>query len=630
MAENGRRHAGEDKRALALTMAALGVVYGDIGTSPLYALKECFHGPHAIAVTAPNVLGILSLIFWSLVLIISIKYLALVLRADNNGEGGILSLMALVGRPQEKFARERRLVVLCGLFGAALLYGDGIITPAISVLSATEGLSLATPLFEPYVQVITVAILFGIFLLQSRGTARVGAIFGPVTLLWFAVLGLLGLGSIVQHPGILTAANPLHAVNFFAESRWQGFLVLGSVFLVVTGGEALYADMGHFGAQPIRRAWFAVVLPCLLLNYFGQGALLLDNPGAAENPFYFLAPRWALLPLIALATAATVIASQAVITGAFSLTWQAVQLGYLPRFHWRHTSEEEYGQIFIPRVNSLLLLCTVGLVLGFRTSSNLAAAYGVAVTTTMVITTVLFGIVALRRWSWHPALVFGVVAVFLVPELAFFGANIIKLPQGGWFPLLVGAAVLVAMLTWRRGREILRDRLADQATSFHALFEQIEAKPPVRIPGTAVYMTGNLDVVPPAMSRLLKHMGTLHERVVLLSVVIKDEPKVPQAPHIECEHLAPDLYRVTAYYGYVQQPNAPGAVRKCARLGLALDPDDVTYIIGRETLLPSHRPGMAIWRERLFAAMARNAGSATAFFSIPTDRVLEIGAQIEL
>jgi len=616
-----------DQRARAVALAALGIVYGDIGTSPIYAMRECFHGPHGIAATPAHVLGVLSLIVWSLIVVISIKYLTFILRADNQGEGGILALMALVVTPNGN-GRGRAMLVTIGLFGAALLYGDGIITPAISVLSAVEGLRIATPVFEPFVIPLTIGILFGLFSIQSRGTGRVGTFFGPVIFLWFVSLAVLGLASIVSTPHVLTAFNPVHAVRFFAEGGWAGFVVLGSVFLVVTGGEALYADMGHFGRSPIRRVWFAIVLPALLLNYFGQGALLIRNPEFAAHPFYHLAPRWALYGLVTLATAATVIASQAVITGSFSLTWQAIQLGYLPRLEIRHTSREEVGQVFIPAINTLLLVSTVAVVVGFRTSSNLAAAYGLAVTATMVITTMLAFLVMRRLWGWSALAAGAVTTIFVAIEIGFLASNLIKFVDGGWFSVCIGLGILAMMTTWQRGRRILAERLKEKAITFDKLDEWLAAGPPARIPGTAVYLTGDLAGMPPALRRTVRHLKIVHERVVLLRVETVRRPFVPNAERVEVHEIRPSVYGVTARYGFMEMPNVPRIVEQCKQHGLTID--DPTYVLSRETLLATERPGMAIWREKLFAIMSRNAGPATEFFRLPADRVIEIGAQIEL
>ena len=613
-----------------LSLAALGVVYGDIGTSPLYAMRECFHGPHAIASTSPNVLGVLSLIFWSLVIVISVKYLVFVLRADNHGEGGILSLTALATPIKPSGRSERWFLIVMGIFGAALLYGDGIITPAISILGAMEGLTVATPLLNPYVVPITIVIIIALFLFQSHGTARVGKVFGPVTFLWFVALAALGIVQIVRYPEVIAAVNPLHGVNFFLRNGWHGFLILGSVFLVVTGGEALYADMGHFGIRPIRLVWFAVVLPALLLNYFGQGALLLENPAAAENPFYRLAPSWALYPMIVLATAAAVIASQAVISGAYSLTMQAVQLGFSPRMKINHTSTTEYGQIYIPGVNWALMVGCIAIVIGFRTSSNLAAAYGVAVTSTMVITTVLFYVVARQLWGWGRLTAGSLAAFFLVIDLAFFGANIIKVADGGWFPLLLAAIVFTVMTTWKKGRRILNERIQSEARSLEEFLQEIERHPPTRVPGTAVFMNGNASRTPPALLHNLEHNKVLHERVLFLTVKTKQIPYVAPEERVEVERLGDGFYRMKVYYGFMEDPDIPKVLEGVQVPGLAFDPKETTYFLGRETIIASQRPGMALWREKLFSIISHNATTATAYFCIPPDRVVEMGEQIEI
>ncbi len=612
-----------------LVLAALGVVYGDIGTSPLYALRECFRGPHAVEPTAANVLGVLSLTMWSLILVVSVKYLVLILRADNRGEGGILALMALAVPPATE-GRGSYSLLLLGLFGAALLYGDGMITPAISVLSAIEGLTVATPVFGPYVIPLTVAVLVGIFALQRRGTGAIGALFGPITVAWFCCLAVLGLAALTRAPEVLAAVNPGHAGRFFSENGGRGFLVLGSVFLVVTGGEALYADMGHFGRRPIRLAWFTVVLPALLLNYFGQGALLLRDPALAANPFYHLAPSWALYPLVALATAATVIASQAVISGAFSLTWQAVQLGLLPRVRVIHTSEDEIGQIYIPLVNQGLLVATVALVLGFRTSSNLAAAYGVAVTGTMVITTILAFTVMRRLWGWSLPLAAALTGFFLAIDAAFLAANLVKVADGGWFPLLVGVGAVLLMTTWRTGRRMLIERLREQSMSLGELKQHVEAARPARVPGTVIYMTGHPELIPAALRRLLRVFNALHEHVVFLTVLAERVPRVEAGNRLKVQPLGLGFFRVTARYGFLEQPNVPRAVSQCRGQGLVIDPSVAIYVLSPETLIASPRPGMALWREKLFAFMAMNAARATGFYRIPTAQVLEVGGQIEL
>lgn len=629
--EGRERSSPPTRHLIYLAIGALGVVYGDIGTSPLYAFRESFHAEYGLAVVPHNVLGILSLIFWALLVVISVKYLVFVLRADNRGEGGILALAALIGlrRKVERHTPRYRLILL-GLFGTALLYGDGMITPAISVLSAVEGLEVATPFFQPYILPITIAILVGLFLIQRRGTERVGKIFGPVTLLWFVVLALLGLRWIVRQPGVLAAINPLYGFNFFWENGWPGFLVLGSVFLVVTGGEALYADMGHFGKAPIRLAWFTVVLPALLLNYFGQGALLLEQPEAVVNPFYRMAPAWALYPVVMIATTATVIASQALITGAFSLTRQAVQLGYLPRVTIHHTSADEIGQIYIPGINWLLMVSCIALVLAFGSSSNLAAAYGVAVTTTMVVTTLLLFMIEREHWRWPIGAAVAFTLFFLFIDLAFWGANLIKIPHGGWFPLVIGAVVFTLMTTWKRGRHILKERLRTDTVPFHTLAERLGADHYQHVPGTAIFMYSDPNLTPPALLHNLKHNKVLHEQVVLLSVETAEVPRVPREERIEVHKLENGFYRVILRYGFMEDPNVPRELARARRYGLTFKSTEVTYFLGRERVWVSKEPGMAIWRERLFAFMSRNARNATDFFRLPADRVVEVGAQVEL
>jgi KUP system potassium uptake protein len=613
-------------------VAALGIVYGNIGTSPLYALKECFHGAHHVPLTHANVLGVLSLIVWSLVLVVSVKYLAFVMRADNDGEGGILALMALAlqGKYQGP-PRSRWAIVIVGLFGAALLYGDGVITPAISVLSAMEGLSVATPAIgEGLVQLISIGVLAVLFWLQKRGTAGIGRLFGPITITWFLTLAALGVAEVVRTPEVLGALNPAHAMAFFAHNGKEGFLMLGAVFLVVTGGEALYAELGHFGRRPIRLAWFALVLPALLLNYFGQGALLLRNPEAAHNPFYRLAPGWLLYPLVGLATAATVIASQAMISGAFSLTRQAMQLGYMPRVGVEHTSEKEIGQIYISTVNWLLFAAVVLLVLAFKNSTNLAGAYGIAVSTTMVITALLAYVVAAEVWRWNRAAAVAVVSFFLLIDLAFFGANLAKVLEGGWFSLVVGAGVFTLMTTWKRGREILNQKLRAQSLPLEYFLLSVAQSPPPRVPGVAVFMTSSPEGAPPALLHNLKHNKVLHQKVVLLTVLAADVPRVAAAQRVEIQRLEQDFYRVVARYGFIEDPSVPEILELCRAQGLELKMMETTFFLGRETLIPTRQPGMALWREALFAWMSRNARSATSFFRIPPNRVVELGAQIEL
>lgn len=629
--EEQEHSASPTRHLIYLAVGALGVVYGDIGTSPLYAFRESFHAEYGLAVIPHNVLGILSLIFWALLMVISVKYLVFVLRADNRGEGGILALAALIGlrRKVERHTPRYRLILL-GLFGTALLYGDGMITPAISVLSAVEGLEVATPFFQPYILPITIAILVGLFLLQSRGTERVGKIFGPATLLWFVVLALLGLRWIVRQPGVLAAINPWYGVNFFWENGWPGFLVLGSVFLVVTGGEALYADMGHFGKAPIRLAWFTVVLPALLLNYFGQGALLLEQPAAVVNPFYRMAPAWALYPVVMIATTATVIASQALITGAFSLTRQAVQLGYLPRVAIHHTSADEIGQIYIPGINWLLMGSCIALVLAFGSSSHLAAAYGVAVTTTMVVTTLLLFMIEREHWRWPFGAAIAFTAFFLVIDLAFWSANLIKIPHGGWFPLVIGAVVFTLMTTWKRGRHILKERLRAGTVSFRTLAERLGADHYHHVPGTAIFMYSDPNLTPPALLHNLKHNKVLHDQVVLLSVETAEVPRVPREERMEVHKLENGFYRIILHYGFMEDPNVPRDLARARRHGIDMKPSEVSYFLGRERLLTAKHPDMPVWRENLFAVMSRNARNATDFFRLPPDRVVELGAQVEL
>ena len=629
MHESTTKHSS---RYLALlSLAALGIVYGDIGTSPLYALKECFGGHYGIAASRENVLGILSLIVWALMLIISLKYLVFVMRADNRGEGGILALAALLlGR--ETSSKRRQILIALGLFGAALLYGDGIITPAISVLSAVEGLEEVTPVFKPFVVPITVAILVGLFVMQKFGTARVGRVFGPIVLVWFITLGTLGILHIKDEPSVLGAVNPLHAVEFFLRNGIHAFMVLGSVFLVVTGGEALYADMGHFGRTPIRIAWFAVALPGLVLNYMGQGALLLAAPGddLPGHPFFSLAPRWALLPLVILATMATVIASQAVISGAYSLTRQAVQLGFTPRVRIDHTSEREIGQIYIPSINWALMIATVLLVVSFRSASNLAAAYGVAVTSTMVITTLLFYVVARERWGWSLLHVLPIVIFFLIIDLAFFGANILKLPQGGWVPLAIGLLVWVLMDTWKKGRAILAQRMGERSMPMDLFLADVARHPERRVPGTAVFMTGNPAGVPPALLHNVKHNHVVHKTVVFLTVTTDEVPHVPQKDRVDISEMGEGFHRVMAKYGFMDNPDIVEIQSAMAEKQLKLEPMSTSYYLGRDTLLTTNRPGLSRWRKMLFNVMSRNATPASAFFGLPPNRVVELGAQIEL
>ncbi len=604
----------------------MGIVYGDIGTSPLYALRECFYGQHSVPPTHANVLGVLSLILWSLLLVISLKYLTLILRADNRGEGGILALATLVS----DVARRGKYLFPLGLFGAALLYADGMITPAISVMGAVEGLHIATPLFDPYVVPIAIAILIALFFFQSRGTTGVGTVFGPVTMLWFVTISFLGLHQIVRAPEVLAAVNPLHGFEFFVNNGGRGFVVLGAVFLVVTGGEALYADIGHFGTAPIRLTWFAVVLPALTLNYFGQGALLLVEPESAVNPFFRMAPSWALYPMVVLATAAAVIASQAIISGAFSLTMQAIQLGYSPRLKVNYTSERIIGQIYVPVVNWGLMLSCIALVLGFRTSSNLAAAYGVAITTTMLITTILFYVVARYRWHWPAPAAFAIAVFFIAIDLAFFGANMLKIAHGGWFPLLVSAVILFFMLTWRKGRRVLRSRLSEICIPLEDFLPELKTSIR-RVPGTAVYMSGNRNGTPLALLHNLKHNKVLHQQVVLLTVQTAEVPYLVNArDRVAIEKLDGGFWRIQLHFGFMEKPDVPAALASVKETGLQFDAMRVTYFIGRETILATRKLGLSSWRGSVFAWMTRNAGDATSYFCLPPNGVVELGARVEV
>jgi KUP system potassium uptake protein len=619
---------GSHRRLVPLTIGAVGVVYGDIGTSPLYAMRECFFGSHSVPPTHENVLGVLSLIVYSLLLVISVKYIAVVMRADNQGEGGILALTALLPARNPAAPRTSWLILL-GLFGAALLYGDGMITPAITVLGAIEGMNVATPVFEPWVVPATVVILVGVFVIQRHGTARVGGLFGPVMVLWFAVIAALGVRSLVHRPEVLGAVDPRHAVAFFAEHGLHGWAVLGAVFLVVTGGEALYADMGHFGKRPIRIAWFALVLPALLLNYFGQGALLLTDPSAAANPFFLLAPGWATLPMVALATAAAIIASQALISGVFSLTRQAIQLGYCPRLDIDHTSSQEIGQVYVPRANWALMVSTLAIVVGFGSSTALAAAYGIAVTTTMVITAILLHVVATERWGWPPALAFLVTGLFLSIDLAFFGANALKIAHGGWLPLVIAAAIFTLMVTWKTGRRIVAERLTSRSIPIEEFIAGIPRTNAVRVPGTAVFMTAQPRGTPPALAHNLRHNKVLHDQVITLIVTTLPVPTVAEDERLWVRPLGHGVFDVGIRCGFMEDVDVPRALRGATRFGLTVD-EDTTYFLGRETLLVTSMPGMAKWREQLFVFMARNAGRAAGFFQLPPEHVVELGVQVEL
>jgi KUP system potassium uptake protein len=623
------------RRLFPLTLTALGVVYGDIGTSPLYALKECFFGSHAVPPTHENVLGVLSLIIYALLLVISVKYVMLVMRADNQGEGGVLALTALIpGRlgaaaAGSRLAVARPVLIALGIFGTALLYGDGMITPAISVLGAVEGLEVVTPVFSGYVVPITVVILIALFAIQKYGTHRVGGLFGPIMILWFVTISALGVGWIGREPAVLAAFDPRHAFTFFRANGFAGFAVLGAVFLVVTGGEALYADMGHFGRQPIRVAWFALVLPALVLNYLGQGALLLLD-AEVEHPFFELAPSWALFPLIVLATAAAVIASQALISGAFSITRQAIQLGLAPRLDVEHTSAREMGQIYIPQVNWALMAATLVMVIGFGSATAIAGAYGIAVTLTMIITVSLLYVVETERWGWPKRWALTMLVVFLTIDLAFFVANALKIMQGGWVTLAVALLLFTMMTTWRTGRRLVADRLTARAIPLDDFTATVAEVKPVRVPGTAVFMTAQPTGTPPALAHNVRYNKVLHEHVVILTVSTAQRPHVALEDRVSVEPLGHDLYNVRVQYGFMEDPDVPEALQQAREQGLALNLDDLVYFLGRETIIVTRRKGMAIWREHLFVVMARNAVRATAFFRLPPERVVELGVQVEM
>src|SRR5215208_1827470 len=634
LAVSHSHHAAENPRGkllATLSLTALGVVYGDIGTSPLYSIKECFKAEYGLTPTVANVLGLLSLIVWSLVLIVSVKYVVFILRADNRGEGGVLALLALVLQREHRTSdrRRRAILIALGLFGGAFLYGDGIITPAISVLGAVEGLEVIAPGLKHLVVPISFVTIFILFFFQYKGTAKVGGVFGWVMLAWFLSIGALGLGKVIGHPAILSALNPWHAVEFYAAHPQRSFVVLGAVVLVVTGGEALYADMGHFGKKPIRLVWFGLVLPALLLNYFGQGSLVIENPQAIENPFYLLAPRWFLYPLLFIATAAAVVASQALISGAFSLTQQAVQLGYSPRVTIKHTSEQQAGQIYIPEVNKALAVGTLVLVVTFGSAAALGATYGVAVTGTMAITNLLFYVIARHRWNWTPLKAGAFLTLFMAIDLTFFAANLLKVRHGGWVPLAVAALVFTLMTTWKRGREILRDIMQRGSLPMDLFLADVERRKPHRVKGTAVFMTSNTDGAPGVLLHHLKHNKVLHEQVLLLSIISAEVPQIVEASRVTVEPLAYGFYRVGATYGFMETPDVNEIIARCSQHGVRTRPQETSYYLGRERLLPTGGARMARWRKKLFAFMARNAQSATEFFGIPPNRVVELGTQIE-
>ncbi|NCT67505.1 MAG: potassium transporter Kup [Rhodanobacteraceae bacterium] len=620
---------GRRERLSALALGAIGVVYGDLGTSPLYTMKEAF-GAKGLAPTPENVLGVLSLVFWTLMLVVSIKYAGFIMRADNKGEGGIMALTALAQRGVGNNRRVRWFITMLGLFGAALFFGDGVITPAISVLSAVEGLEVAAPGLEHFVVPITVVILLGLFWIQKRGSGRVGAVFGPVMCVWFLAIGLLGAVHIVDNPGVLSALSPHHAIAFFAHAGWPAFFALGAVVLCITGAEALYADMGHFGKKPIRAAWFSFVMPALVLNYFGQGALLLADPKTVENPFYLLAPGVLLLPFIVLATVATVIASQAVISGAYSVAREAIQLGFLPRMRVRHTSRETIGQIYLPWINRMLLVLTLAVVLGFQSSSNLAAAYGIAVVGTMTIDAVLVMIVFRRIWQWTRTKVWAIGLVFLTVDLAFLTANADKVEHGGWFPLALGTVMFTLMSTWRRGRELVMRAVKQGGLALEPFIASIIAHPPLRVPGTAVFMTANQDGVPHALLHNLKHNKVLHARNVILTVETVQTPTADAHERISVVPLGGGFYKLVLRFGFAEDPDVPATLAKVNQCGLPFDLMDTTFFLSRESIVATDRPGMALWRDKLFTFMQRNAIPATAFFQIPGNRLVELGTQVEI
>ena len=617
-------------RFWTLMLGSIGVVYGDIGTSPLYTMKEVFAGIHPIPLVPENVLGILSLILWSLLVVVSIKYVVFIMRADNRGEGGIMALIALALHSAKGNPKQYRAIMLAGLLGAGMFYGDGMVTPAMSVLSALEGLTVATPAFQPFIIPMTLLVLFLLFFFQRRGTASVGALFGPVMMIWFSTLALMGLYNVAASPEVFRAINPLYGIRFLVENRGIAIVAMGAVVLSVTGAEALYADMGHFGSKPIRQAWFGFVLPSLVINYFGQGALLFADPSVVDNPFYHMAPDWLLFPLVGLATLATVIASQAVISGAFSVSRQAMQLGFLPRFEVQYTSEKQQGQVYLPGVNWGLFVAVVILVLGFKSTNNLAAAYGIAVTGDMVITSILATIVAAKSWGWGWSRAMGLFAVFLAVELTFLFANVLKIPDGGWFPLAAGSIVFLLMSTWKRGGQMLTERTSGEAIELESFIDALLVSMPSRVPGNAVFMTSNNERVPNAMLHNLMHNKVLHERVLVVSVQVFDVPYVPEIDRVEIHKLKGDFYRVNVQYGFKDEPDIPAALALCESQGLPINMMETSFFLGRATLVPKHGSEMVFWREKLFVFMFRNASSATSFYKIPTNRVVELGTQVVL
>lgn len=618
-------------RVWALTLGALGVVFGDIGTSPLYAVRECFSAHYNIPVTHDNVLGILSLLIWSMILVVSIKYMFFVLRADNKGEGGVLALLSLAIPASKTSGGRKRWLIYLALFGAALLYGDGMITPAITVLSAVEGLTVATTIFNDYIVLITVIILASVFYFQNHGTAKIGFVFGPIIFVYFVMLAALGLPMVIENPDVLNAFNPMYAVWLFQNFGLKVFWALGSVFLVVTGCEALYADMGHFGRRPIRNAWSYIVFPALILNYLGQGALIIARPETASNPFFLLAPEWALYPVVAIATMAAIIASQALISGVFSLTRQAISLGFCPRLQITHTSSQEIGQIYIPAMNWALMIATIWLVLQFRSSSNMVAAYGIAVSLTMAITTIMAMVVAARRWRWKLRNVLLLGTFFIATDIVFVTANIVKIPDGGWFPLMIAGIIFALMTTWKRGRRILAIRLRAQSDRFLDFIESGNPAGVCKVPGTAMYMASDPDMIPPAMARNIRYNHVIHERVIVLSLMTKEVPRVQRADRARVESYRDNIFRVTCQFGFMESPQIQEVLESMKLKDLDIPLADIYFFLGRETLIASQKAGgMALWREHIFSLMSRNAYRATQFFQIPADQVVEIGSQIEL
>lgn len=625
---NSTQKEANRSRLAKLSLAALGIVFGDIGTSPLYALRECFHGEYAIAITNNNILGVLSLMFWALVMVVTVKYLTFVLRADNNGEGGIIALTALLKRTN--IAGRGIILVAVGLFAACLLYGDSMITPAISVLSAIEGIQIITPTFKPYIIPLTIIILALLFFIQKRGTARIGVLFGPIILIWFLVIASLGIMQIIQNPNVLTAIFPWYGINFLVHNKLHGFIVLGAVFLVVTGAETLYADMGHFGKRPIRLTWLFLAFPALVLNYFGQGSLLLVRPEEAYHPFYALVPSWALVPMVILATAATIIASQAVISGSFSLTRQAIQLGYLPRLKISHTSASQMGQIYIAPINWLLMICTIGLVIGFQSSSKLAAAYGVAVTSTMLITTTLFCVVARRKWAWSWLTVGALASIFFLVDIPFFLANISKIFHGAWFPIVIAAVFFTVMLTWKKGRKILHDRLLDMTPSVEDFKNSLAMNPVQKVKGEAIFLTGNPDTIPQAMVQNINHNKILQSEIAILHFKTEDVPRVPNFEKIDIKKVSSGFNIIIAHYGYMETPKIENVLSLARDKGITIKLENASFFLGREKLIIGDKPKLGKLLSILFIFLSRNSMNAGSFFDIPSDQAIEVGVQLEI